>query len=391
MRGSGRLPRRWSSRVGTVSTALSRSMAEACLEEIGGEAVCQFALDRFDELFHDDHQEWCSLIEACPDARALRLIEPQLGRGQPVIDECYYLLRMLADEDSADLETVRQRVWRRSRACSRSSGEFRSRQFRRVVQDPESGPALRKVWRRQSIRNQSHGGWQERLPRRAFRSRRFAVRVVRPVGGFRTHARRPDAYDGGSACPLSPARIKATVWRAKSCSSSSMFITDGGADRRRRLWPSCKAAVNDHPDSIVNHLRLARMQHVFERRGRAEECYRSALRLEPNSMEAGLGLARILSDAGQQRQAFGKLRQMLEAQGDWRFFRTDELSPKMLADEFTSLFNKLHAALDVRDSPLLHATALEGRRKIGRNDPCPCGSGAKYKKCCGGPRSAAPH
>ena len=21
--------------------------------------------------------------------------------------------------------------------------------------------------------------------------------------------------------------------------------------------------------------------------------------------------------------------------------------------------------------------------KIGRNDPCPCGSGAKYKKCCG--------
>ncbi|MBH9967305.1 SEC-C metal-binding domain-containing protein [Rossellomorea oryzaecorticis] len=20
---------------------------------------------------------------------------------------------------------------------------------------------------------------------------------------------------------------------------------------------------------------------------------------------------------------------------------------------------------------------------IGRNDPCPCGSGSKYKKCCG--------
>ena len=23
------------------------------------------------------------------------------------------------------------------------------------------------------------------------------------------------------------------------------------------------------------------------------------------------------------------------------------------------------------------------RMKIGRNDPCPCGSGKKYKKCCG--------
>jgi preprotein translocase subunit SecA len=25
-----------------------------------------------------------------------------------------------------------------------------------------------------------------------------------------------------------------------------------------------------------------------------------------------------------------------------------------------------------------------GARKVGRNDPCPCGSGKKYKKCCGG-------
>lgn len=23
------------------------------------------------------------------------------------------------------------------------------------------------------------------------------------------------------------------------------------------------------------------------------------------------------------------------------------------------------------------------KEKVGRNDPCPCGSGKKYKKCCG--------
>jgi preprotein translocase subunit SecA len=26
--------------------------------------------------------------------------------------------------------------------------------------------------------------------------------------------------------------------------------------------------------------------------------------------------------------------------------------------------------------------AAVSRRKVGRNDPCPCGSGKKYKKCC---------
>ena len=26
---------------------------------------------------------------------------------------------------------------------------------------------------------------------------------------------------------------------------------------------------------------------------------------------------------------------------------------------------------------------LVARPKVGRNDPCPCGSGRKFKKCCG--------
>jgi SWIM/SEC-C metal-binding protein len=28
-------------------------------------------------------------------------------------------------------------------------------------------------------------------------------------------------------------------------------------------------------------------------------------------------------------------------------------------------------------------TPLRNPVKVGRNDPCPCGSGRKYKKCCG--------
>jgi uncharacterized protein YecA (UPF0149 family) len=29
------------------------------------------------------------------------------------------------------------------------------------------------------------------------------------------------------------------------------------------------------------------------------------------------------------------------------------------------------------------ATVRRKGKKVGRNDPCPCGSGKKYKKCCG--------
>ncbi|MBD3334727.1 MAG: hypothetical protein GF355_04370, partial [Candidatus Eisenbacteria bacterium] len=30
-------------------------------------------------------------------------------------------------------------------------------------------------------------------------------------------------------------------------------------------------------------------------------------------------------------------------------------------------------------------TVVRAQPKVGRNDPCPCGSGLKYKKCCGRP------
>ncbi|MCP4676284.1 MAG: hypothetical protein GY854_12390 [Deltaproteobacteria bacterium] len=29
------------------------------------------------------------------------------------------------------------------------------------------------------------------------------------------------------------------------------------------------------------------------------------------------------------------------------------------------------------------STVKRDQPKVGRNDPCPCGSGRKYKKCCG--------
>ncbi len=47
---------------------------------------------------------------------------------------------------------------------------------------------------------------------------------------------------------------------------------------------------------------------------------------------------------------------------------------------------KLSDAVVSPDDPPLPDTPVEQAqraRKAGRNDPCPCGSGRKYKQCCG--------
>lgn len=76
-----------------------------------------------------------------------------------------------------------------------------------------------------------------------------------------------------------------------------------------------------------------------------------------------------------------------------------ELSGKKLEDEavrFRRVFPDALAEFarigrSIQEVLLKHAVSAApppARPKVGRNDPCPCGSGRKYKKCCG---SSAAH
>ncbi len=48
-----------------------------------------------------------------------------------------------------------------------------------------------------------------------------------------------------------------------------------------------------------------------------------------------------------------------------------------------STFKKIEEKWYFDQGEIIPATVVREGKKIGRNDPCPCGSGKKYKKCCG--------
>jgi len=82
-----------------------------------------------------------------------------------------------------------------------------------------------------------------------------------------------------------------------------------------------------------------------------------------------------------QPHVYGKLRELIEE---------DVREAAMTAETAAVIFKPVQVVVEALDA------ALEGRRpgerqgtivheepKVGRNDPCPCGSGKKYKKCHG--------
>jgi len=62
---------------------------------------------------------------------------------------------------------------------------------------------------------------------------------------------------------------------------------------------------------------------------------------------------------------------MVEAKADWLY----ELP------QWDSIFDEETKKALYKDQK--NANTVRKEKKIGRNDPCPCGSGKKYKKCCG--------
>jgi hypothetical protein len=357
-----------------------RIYGRTVLQATGSTPALKIAVERFQDVFQDDHEGWCSLAEAVPDRQLIELIAPHLRRQQPMIDECFYLLCILTGHEHADLQRTGERVKRHrqrdlARQAALAAGNFR---------DPDGSLPL-------TLRCERCGD----VNRYEVKSLVVGRITSEPAcfvgddipcascGAWVDFELTKEAHMQMMGAML---RRVAAAKSGQDVSGGPLKLIDANYRWQRRPAPEVLAEIKDavarHPQDVVNHLRLARFQHVVGRRGRARECYAQAVLIEPDSLEAGLGLAQIMADTGEPRAAFRKLCDLLDRKGRWRFFRTDELSPQGLTENFAKLYNKLHAELGVRDRALLHMAAARGSAKVGRNDPCPCGSGKKYKKCC---------
>ncbi len=107
--------------------------------------------------------------------------------------------------------------------------------------------------------------------------------------------------------------------------------------------------------------------------------FRQAVKMAPRAIDAKLTLARLLASRQANEEAFKLLTDALSRSAEWQF-----LAPyPNFSQEFADLYNYLRRRLGKNDLPALHPASLTPSKKVGRNDPCPCGSGKKFKKCCG--------
>lgn len=128
-------------------------------------------------------------------------------------------------------------------------------------------------------------------------------------------------------------------------------------------------------------------------RDEAGEQYRVALRLEPANLDAHLNLGRLAWVAGDLTEARGWFERLLEHTRDSRLPLETRVTYDAEAREELAVLARPPEDWGPLEwwsyhiDPASHADppapSTQARRKPGRNDPCPCGSARKYKKCHG--------
>jgi len=168
------------------------------------------------------------------------------------------------------------------------------------------------------------------------------------------------------------------------------FVAIGLSDGRRmspgEALKEYEGRIAKDPHDPGLQIGYANVLRFLKKFDRALEAYRKALELDPLAVEAHASIAEILADREDFAGAYEAMRRCVDLLPQGHFYRTkDQKTFTEGVREALEVFRKRGA---IR---LPEAKPKESMRaKVGRNDPCPCGSGRKYKKCCLGKEAILP-
>lgn len=119
--------------------------------------------------------------------------------------------------------------------------------------------------------------------------------------------------------------------------------------------------------------------------GREEEAvrqYEEALRLDPMAVEAYACLGEFEADKGNPSGAYEYFKKAAEKMHAGHYYRSTD--PEQVKEAVILNLEHFEEVLGKSEEPVAFppSQGMVKKEKIGRNAPCPCGSGKKYKKCC---------
>jgi uncharacterized protein len=176
---------------------------------------------------------------------------------------------------------------------------------------------------------------------------------------------------------LSPEPVPSSEWLPKVLGDAT-----GAPPLGREQMDRTVAAILAHHGAVARDLRLGRYLPQFDIDDRdGDLIWETWIDDFVTAMELRDGAWRRLIAAGDDPAMAASTLVLLADLGSGRS-ELPEDKIEQLASEAPELIERCVATLHARPGAQA-APVVAAARRIGRNDPCPCGSGRKFKKCCG--------
>ena len=345
------------------------------ISNIGGKAAAVFAYEHFDALMADNIEFCCDLTLATPDQRLLDRLKPELRRQQPLIDRACYILARLLDQEDDETQAAKSRaladLTRKARHReSLESGDFPSDLLNLELRCP-SCHDVNQYAVKGVIVPQEH---DEKIP--------YLINDEFPCtscGQYVEFELTSSALMALTAEMLIMKAAHENGQQPNSCITTMSCQVDGQTLPVAIALEKLREQVTTMPDDARAWFQLGKILAYNNRPKVGVQALLKAVQLMPNAIDIKLTLANahVLDDANE--EAFQILSNALNHVADWQFL----MPQPNFGQDYAQSYNQLRRSLDRNDLPALHPSSLKIPQKTGRNDPCPCGSGKKFKKCCG--------
>lgn len=347
----------------------------AAIQEVGGTPAADFVHARFAELKTENLEFTLDCLLSIPERRHLTLLAPELKRRQHLIDRAYVVLCLLLGELPEDFAALEARVLEDRRVSMERCKRFAAGNLKRDTLLVEMRCTACNEVNTYEIRQLYLDGEGQ----------------AEPLAGEEFPCASCGAY---TEFELTGAGRMAVM--------SSMIMLGAGQGSEQRIVPRdmlqfvdmpfegrphaineiialCRERLANDPGDARSLLIQGIVYGITGHHKKALERLHRAHSAVPHAAEALYLLARQLVARGQENAARELLVDLPTQAASLQFILADSPPAKETAGELMRLYNMLRPD----GAPALHPGAIATPAKAGRNDPCPCGSGKKHKKCCG--------
>jgi tetratricopeptide (TPR) repeat protein len=352
------------------------------VQKIDSPKTAEFIDKCFDSLWKLDRE---ALLRACQTVcseECRERLKPKINKGQTLIDQTYIILTLLNDPKATEIDDLLKQYYEQQREQTEISNAFLKGELLDTVR-PYIDVELRcenccdeNIYRLNQIIINEKGQGKPYIAQELrclhcnlissfeFTSKGMMVlsaEIMRLLL-FESEQERKTAYE------QSPVKFLSAISHGKA-------VDIGDAINKYLL------EIKKNPDETENYIGLGNIYYNTNQYKKAGDSFRKAIEKDPSYLQPYFSLAKIADGTGNPAVALNNLEQGVSHSVSPKFVKGFEGQIPDFIFEYCELHKSLVQRLK-RDHPLLNPSDFKVKLTIGRNAPCPCGSGKKYKKCC---------